>query len=174
MRSMAGRPLFAWSLGQAIASECFDAIYVTSDSPAEIRKKIADEFSWMDRADEVDKVIKVLDYTATTASIDSALLEFQQNIPFDVVCLIGPASPLTRAEDFRAARHRFLSESLDSLLTAVRSKRFLWTRAGVPIDHVPGECPSPQDLEGYLVENGAFCLTGAKSLRDHGCRYRFG
>ncbi|MDE2366907.1 MAG: HAD hydrolase family protein, partial [Betaproteobacteria bacterium] len=52
--------------------------------------------------------------------------------------------------------------------------RFLWTRAGVPIDHAPGECPSSQALEGYLIENGAFCLTGAKSLRDHGCRYRFG
>ena len=163
-RSMAGRPLFAWSLEQAITSECFDAIYVTTDSPAEIRKNVSDEFPW------ADKMVTVLDYATTTGNMDSALLEFQQKIPFDVVCLIQAASPLTRAEDFRAAKHKFLSEGLDSLLSAVQSKHFFWTRAGAPVDHDLGKRSSPRDLEGYLVENGAFYLTGAKSLRDHGCR----
>ncbi len=164
-RRMAGRTLFAWSLEQAIASGCFDAIYITTDSSAEIRKKISDEFPGM------DKMVKVLDCPAATSgagSMDSTLLEFQQKIPFDVVCLVGAASPLTRAEDFRAAKHKFLSENLDSLLTAVRSKRFLWTQAGEPVDHAPDKRLSPRNPEGYLVENGAFYLTGAKSLADHG------
>ncbi len=166
-RRMAGRPLFAWGLEQAIASGCFDAIYIATDSSAEICKKISDEFPGM------DKVVKVLDCPAATGdagSMDSALLEFQRKIPFDVVCLVGAASPLTRAEDFRAARHKFLSENLDSLLSAVRLKRFLWTRAGTPVDDATSRRSLPGNLEGYLVENGAFYLTGAKSLRDHGCR----
>ncbi|BCT66792.1 acylneuraminate cytidylyltransferase [Nitrosospira sp. NRS527] len=165
-RHIAGRPLFAWVLEQAIASGCFDTIYVITDSSVEIRKKISDEFPTS------DKTIKVLDYAAVKddGSMDSALLEFQQKIPFDVVCLVQAASPLTRAEDFRAAKHKFLSENLDSLLTAVQSKRFFWTPAGAPVDHDPRKRPVPKDIEGYLVENGAFYLTGAKSLRDHGCR----
>jgi HAD-superfamily hydrolase, subfamily IIIA len=165
-RQIAGRPLFVWVLEQAIASGCFDTIYVTTDSSVEIRKKISDEFP------AADETINVLDYSAVKGdgNIDSALLELQQKIPFDVVCMVQAASPLTRAEDFRAAKHKFLSESLDSLLTAVRSKRFFWTPAGAPVDHDPGKRPAFEDIEGYLVENGAFYLTGAKSLRDNGCR----
>jgi N-acylneuraminate cytidylyltransferase len=163
---IAGRPLFAWVLEQAIASGCFDTIYVITDSSEEIRKKISDEFP------SADKTIKVLDYSTVKGdgSMDSALLEFQRKIPFDVVCLVQAASPLTQAEDFRTAKHKFLSENLDSLLTAVRSKRFFWTQAGAPVDHDPGKRPAPKDVEGYLVENGAFYLTGARSLRDQGCR----
>ncbi|MEO5655483.1 MAG: HAD hydrolase family protein [Nitrosospira sp.] len=165
-RHIAGRPLFSWVLEQAIASGCFDTIYVITDSSVEIRKKISDVFP------TADKTIKVLDYSVVKddGSMDSVLLEFQQRIPFDVVCLVQAASPLTRAEDFRAAKHKFLSENLDSLLTAVQSKRFFWTPAGAPVDHDPRKRPAPKDTEGYLVENGAFYLTGAKSLRDHGCR----
>jgi N-acylneuraminate cytidylyltransferase len=170
LRRIAGRPLFAWGLEEAIASGCFDAIYLTADSPAEIRKEVADEFP------SADKLVEVLDYAAVQGdgSMDSALLEFQQRIPsdvpFDVACLIHAASPLTRAEDFRAAKRKFLSENLDSLVTAVQSKRFFWTRAGVPVDYDPARRPAPEDREGYLVENGAFYLTSAKLLADHHCR----
>jgi hypothetical protein len=43
VRIMAGRPLFAWSLEQAIESDCFDEIYVATDSP-KIRKTVSDDF----------------------------------------------------------------------------------------------------------------------------------
>jgi N-acylneuraminate cytidylyltransferase len=168
-RRIAGRPLFAWSLEQAIVSGCFDTIYLTADSPAEIRKEVADEFPF------ADKLVEVLDSAALQGegSRDDALLEFQQKIPsdvpFDVMCLIQAGSPLTRAEDFRAAKQKFLSESLDSLLTAVLSKRFFWTPTGAPIGFHVMERPVRQNIEGYLVENGAFYLTSAKLLGDHRC-----
>jgi N-acylneuraminate cytidylyltransferase len=117
-------------------------------------------------------MVKVLDYSAVMGdgSTDLVLLEFQEKIPFDVVCLFQAASPLTRAEDFRTAKHKFLSEKLDSLLTAVQSKRVLWTRAGAPVGYDPAKRPPPQNLEEYLVENNAFYLTSAESLRNYGCR----
>ena len=34
----------------------------------------------------------------------------------------------------------------------------------------PGNALHLEDIEEYLVENGAFYLTGAKSLKNHGCR----
>src|SRR5690242_11294088 len=172
LRRIAGRPLFAWSLEEAIASGCFDAIYLTADSPAEIRKEVADEFP------SADKLVEVMDHAAVQgdASMDSALLEFQQRIPsdvpFDVACLIQAASPLTRAEDFRAAKRKFLSENLDSLVTAVQSKRFFWTRAGAPIGFNVMGRPARPHIEGYLVENSAFYLTSANLLADH--HYRLG
>jgi N-acylneuraminate cytidylyltransferase len=166
LRQMAGRPLFAWSLEQAIASGCFDAIYLVTDSLAEVRKEVADEFP------SADKLVEVLDYDILQGegSRDNALLKLQQKVPFDVMCLIQAASPLTRAEDFRAAKQKFLFENLDSLLTAVQSRRFFWTRAGAPIGFDVMERPRRQDIEGYLVENGAFYLTSVKLLADHHCR----
>ncbi|SEL35972.1 N-acylneuraminate cytidylyltransferase [Nitrosovibrio tenuis] len=165
-RNMAGRPLFAWTLEQALAAECFDTIYITTASP-EIRQKLSDESLL------ANKRVEVLDYSdatgAGTGDIDSALFEFQQHAAFDVVCLIQATSPLTRAEDFRAAKHQFLAEDLDSLLTAVQSKRFFWTRTGTPVDHDPMKRSASQNRKGYAVENGAFYLTRAKWLKDHGC-----
>jgi YrbI family 3-deoxy-D-manno-octulosonate 8-phosphate phosphatase len=164
VRIMAGRPLFAWSLEQAIESDCFDEIYVATDSP-KIRKTVSDEFS---------SAVVVLDRSAATctdtASTESAMLEFQQQIPFDVLCLIQATSPLTRAEDFRSAKHKFLAENLDSLLTAVPSKRFFWTMAGIPINYDPAKRPRRQDFEGCLMENGAFYLTRARLLEESGSR----
>ncbi|MBP9101660.1 MAG: acylneuraminate cytidylyltransferase [Nitrosomonas sp.] len=164
MRDIAGRPLFAWSLEQAIASQCFDEIYVATDS-ARIRKKVLDEFS---------SSVKVLDRSAVTcsdtASTESAMLEFKQRVSFDVLCLIQATSPLTQAHDFIAAKRKFLHENLDSLLTAVRSKRFFWTEAAVPINYDPGKRPRRQDFSGCLMENGAFYLTAAKLLEELGSR----
>lgn len=164
VRDIAGRPLFAWSLEQAIASKCFDEIYVATDSPR-IRKKVLDEFS---------SSVTVLDRSpetcTDTASTESAMLEFKQQIPFDVLCLIQATSPLTRAEDFIAAKRKLLEENLDSLLTAVQSKRFYWTTAGTPINYDPQNRPRRQDFAGCLMENGAFYLTRAKLLEDHGSR----
>ena len=79
VRNIAGRPLFAWSLEQAIASQCFDDVYVATDSP-KIRKAVLEEFP----------SVTVLERSAATctdtASTESAMLEFQQQIPFDVMC----------------------------------------------------------------------------------------
>jgi YrbI family 3-deoxy-D-manno-octulosonate 8-phosphate phosphatase len=164
VRNMAGRPLFAWSLEQAIASKCFDTIYVATDLP-EIHKRVSDEFP---------SAVTIMDRSAATctdtASTESVMLEFQQQIHFDVICLIQATSPLIRAEDFCAAKHKFLAENLDSLLTAVQSKRFFWTLAGAPVNYDPSKRPKHQDFEGYLMENGAFYLTRAKLLEDDGCR----
>lgn len=166
VRTMAGRPLFAWSLEQAIASHCFDDIYVATDS-RKFRETVNDEFPG---------AVTVLDrspITCTdTASTESAMLEFQQRIPFDVICLIQATSPLTRAEDFRAAKRKFLAENLDSLLTAVPSKRFFWTTTGKPINYDATKRPRRQDFSGCLMENGAFYLTRAKILED--CQNRLG
>jgi N-acylneuraminate cytidylyltransferase len=164
VRAIAGRPLFAWSLEQAIASQCFDEIYVASDS-ARIRDKVLDEFP---------AGVTVLDRSAETctdtASTESAMLEFKQRAAFDVLCLIQATSPLTRAEDFIAAKQKFLNEHLDSLLTAVESKRFYWTADGTPVNYDPLKRPRRQDFAGCMMENGAFYFTRLEILEEFGNR----
>jgi len=164
VRNIAGRPLFAWSLEQAILSECFDSIYVATDS-IKIRNKVNDKFS---------ANVTVLDRSAATcsdtASTESAMLEFQQQVSFDVICLIQATSPLIQAADFRAAKQEFVEKKLDSLLTAVPSKRFFWMKTGVPINYDPSNRPRRQDFDGCLMENGAFYLTRSQILKEYGSR----
>ena len=98
LRPLAGRPLFAWSLGQAIASGCFDGVFVSTDSD-EIRRAVLDEFGG-----SVEVLDRSPESSTDTASSESVLLEFQERVEFDVVCLVQATSPLTRAEDFRVDR----------------------------------------------------------------------
>ena len=158
--NIAGRPLFAWSLEQAILSASFDDIYVATDS-ARIRKKVSEEFS---------SNVMVLDRSAATctdtASTESAMLEFQRHVSFDVICLIQATSPLTCAADFRTAKDLFIEKNLDSLLTAVPSKRFFWTKSGIPINYDPLRRPRRQEFDGCLMENGAFYLTRSRILEE--------
>ncbi|MCB1947596.1 N-acylneuraminate cytidylyltransferase [Nitrosomonas sp.] len=164
IRNIAGRPLFAWSLEQAIASNCFDEIFVATDSPR-ISNQVRKEFPSM-----VTVIERSAETCTDTASTESAMLEFQQKNSFDVICLIQATSPLTLAADFIAAKQMFLEKNMDSLLTSVRSKRFFWKKDGTPINYDPLNRPRRQDFEGYLMENGAFYMTGSKILEDYGNR----
>ena len=124
--------------------------------------------------EEFPSGVIVLDRSAETctdtAGTESAMLEFQQRVPFDVIALVQATSPLARADDFRVAKQKFITENLDSLLTAVQSKRFFWSKAGKPINYDPANRPRRQDFEGCLMENGAFYLTRAELLKETGKR----
>lgn len=153
LRPMAGRPLYAWSLEAALDSNCFDAIYVASDSAAirdDARARYGSRIEVVDRAPE---------NATDTASSESVMQELADHIDCDVLALIQATSPLTQAEDFRAARIRFEQESLDSLLTGVEVKRFFWRPDGQPLNYDPAQRPRRQDFLGSVMENGAFYYT---------------
>ena len=165
MRRIAGRPLFSWALEQAIASECFDAIYVATEFPEICDKLLAE----LPGAQEFVKTLS--DFAVIPGgegSGESALLEFQKNVSCDAVCMIEASYPLTRAEDFRAAQDKFLAGNFDSLVTAVPLKHSLWTRAGAAIGGALTKGPGSQGSEEYLMENGAFSIIRAKVLKERG------
>ncbi len=164
IRNLAGRPLFAWSLGEAVASCCFDEIYVGTDAEP-IGKAVRSLFG-----DAVGLSVRSAETCTDRASTESALLEFAALVEFDVLCLIQATSPLTSAADFRAAREQFLSEQADSLLTATRTKRFLWSPEGQPLNYAPTDRPRRQDFPGSFMENGAFYFTRREILLNSRCR----
>ena len=164
LKAIAGRPLYAWSLAAAIESDCFDAIYVAADSSAmrdDVRARFGDHVEVIDRAPA---------NATDTATSESVMLEFAARVPCDVLALIQATSPLTQAEDFRAARARFEGDSLDSLFTGVATKRFFWTRDAVPLNYDPAQRPRRQDFAGRIMENGAFYLTRTALLAHSGVR----
>jgi YrbI family 3-deoxy-D-manno-octulosonate 8-phosphate phosphatase len=167
-RRIAGRPLFVWGIEQAIASDCFDAVCIATEFP-EICEKLLGE---LPGAQEFVKILSDRSVVpASGGSCTSGLLELQKSFPFDAMCLIEASCPLTRAEDFRVAKDKFLAENLDSLVTVVRSKRSLWTCARAPMGGAlmkNATSQTPQGPEEYFMENGAFSITRATALTEYG------
>ncbi len=164
IRLLAGKPLFAWSLGQAVESGCFDKIYVGTDADP-VRDAVETLFSG-----SVSLIERSPKTCTDDASTESALLEFSAQADFDVLCLIQATSPLTCAADFCAAQRLFLAENADSLLTATRTKRFFWTPEGEALNYVPSARPRRQEFTGSFMENGAFYFTRRETLERTRCR----
>lgn len=161
---IAGKPLFSWSLGEAVKADCFDEMVVATDCPetaALVKKMFRETVTVIGRSSA----------SATdTAATEQVMLEYQEQADFDALCLVQATSPLTRAQHYREARTLFETGDYDSLVTVAPFRRLLWDRAGNPLNYDPASRPRRQDCSGVLVENGAFYFTRAQVLRTQRCR----
>ena len=167
IKPLAGRPLIDWVIKPAIHSGIFAEIYVSTDDGqiAKIAEECGAKVHW--RAPE----------TATsTASTESAILDFVNAHPnFDILCLIQATSPFIAPDDFIQGMELMETAEADSLVTAVRTHRFLWsidgkTQEATAKNYDPIKRPRRQDWNGELIENGAFYLTRKAVLQKHKCR----
>lgn len=162
IKDLAGRPLFDWALQAAMDSGCFAEVWVSTED---------DEIATLAQARGAQIHRRSQETASDTASSESVLLEFAQAQPdFDVLALVQATSPLTRPEDFRSAKKRFLAENAASLVTAVRRHGFRWSPEGEPLNYEPRQRPRRQDWDGELVENGAFYFTRKELLLSEQCR----
>ena len=94
---------------------------------------------------------------------------------YDILCLVQATSPFIVPEDFVKGLAQLRADKADSLVTAVRTHRFMWR-----VDAASGEAsaknyeplrrPRRQDWDGELIENGAFYLTRKAVWERHACR----
>ena len=163
IRPLCGKPLCAWVLEAATAARGIDAVYVSTDSD---RIKAVVE--------SLGLGVRVIDRPAALAQdhsgTEEVMTHFASCVPFDILCTIQATSPLLRAADLNRAISRMHTENLDSMLTAVREKRFYWTDDAAPINYDPMARPRRQDFAGTLMENGAFYLTRRPILDQYACR----
>lgn len=162
VREIAGHPLVYWTTKAANDCVDIDKVYIATDSP-EIEKVV--------RNFQLSKVIVIgrSAYTATdTASTESAMLEFANQYIFDNIVLIQATSPLLTSDDLHAGFCKFRQEKTDSVLSAVRQKRFCWKEDEQGFAHAINydifHRPRRQEFDGYLVENGAFYITSREKL----------
>lgn len=167
IKLMNGRPLLYWVLDSADRCNGIDKIIVSTDCGqiAEAAKAFgSDKLIVTGRSEEV---------STDTASTESTMLEFARSYDFETIVLIQATSPLLRKEDLDEGLSRFSQDGVDSVLSAVRQKRFIWTddRGSVnPLNYDPLNRPRRQEFDGYLVENGAFYITSRTGLLQSGCR----
>jgi YrbI family 3-deoxy-D-manno-octulosonate 8-phosphate phosphatase len=163
IRLIAGKPLCAWVLESACRSGVFDKVVVSTDSP-----KIADVVQGLGLPVEI--LERPAELATDQASTESVMLHAAQVLDFDVLVTIQATSPLVQPEDFQKAYSIFKAGRYDSLLTAVRTKRFFWNDDGTALNYTPQQRPRRQDFSGSLMENGAFYFTKRSVLEDTSCR----
>ena len=167
IKLLLGRPLIDWVIKAARDSKIFAEIWVSTDDDLIAASAIKCGALVHRRAA----------HTATsTASTESALKDFADAHPdYEYMCLIQATSPLIRPEDFVEAMRIMRDQKADSLVTAVRAHRFLWsvdptTKVAKAKNYEPLKRPRRQDWEGELVENGAFYFYTKAHWDATGCR----
>ncbi len=163
VKPIAGKPLCHWAIQAAVDCALIDEVYISTDD-ANIAKV---SLSLGTRAKVIDRPSQLASDTATTESVMS---HFSSVVNFDALVTIQATSPMLRTEELSQAITRFRLERLDSMLSAVRVKRFFWSEDGLPINYDPKYRPRRQKFAGTLMENGAFYITSRDLLISEKCR----
>lgn len=162
IRPMCGKPLVYWTVKAACECKQIDEVYVATDS--EKIKSVVEGFE----LEKVKVIGRSAESASDTASTESAMLEFAKEREFDTIVLIQATSPMLQSADLEKGFALFEEEETDSVLSVVRQKRFHWATDengfAEPTNYDVYHRPRRQEFEGYLVENGAFYITGRQAL----------
>ncbi len=150
-KKILGRPLFTWTLSAAIESQ-LDHIYVFTDDN-KITELIHKDYSWTNK---VSVVQRSNESASDTASTEMAMLELAEKINYDFshYFLLQATSPLTTSTDIDKAIS-ILDKGADSVISVVKTHRFIWNNAGESLNYDYLNRPRRQDFDGLLIENGS-------------------
>ncbi len=158
------RPLVYWSLLALQYSKSVDSVYVATDC-FEI-ESVVQGFNFS----KVKIYNRESENATDSASTESVMLEFINNNEFsnqDLFLLVQVTSPLMQARDIDRSVDQFKVENCDSLLTCVRTKRFLWNSKNIPINYDYRQRPRRQDFKGVFMENGALYISTVGSIKRY-------
>jgi CMP-N-acetylneuraminic acid synthetase len=163
IKPMAGKPLCYWVIKAASDAETVDRVYVSTDSD-----EIAEVVNGMGL--NVIVLKRPSELATDQATTESVMIDFLHRVDFDTLVTVQATSPMLTGEDLDKAMARFESQKFNSMLSAVRVKRFFWNDNGTPVNYDPLSRPRRQDFSGTLMENGAFYITRRDTLDEYQCR----
>jgi len=172
IRSLAGRPLIAWTIDAARRAEVFDGLCVTTDDE-EIRKLAIEAGA---EAPFLRPAELATDTALAVPTIQHATAEMERSYGrYDYVAMLQPTTPLRTPEDLIEALGRLIDRDADGIISVVdvdnwhpmKMKRL---QDGWLTDYEapPMENPPRQILPRVYMVNGALYATRRDVLMDRG------
>ena len=156
---VAGKPLLAWTILQALASTTIKQVFVSTDDQAIAR--VASEYG-------AEVIVRPRELAGDKASSESAILhaagviERDYNMPLSTIVFLQATSPLRKPGDIDRALELFHQEEADSLISVTRADDLtLWeSREGrwesVNFDY--RNRGMRQDRPTQFIENGSIYI----------------
>lgn len=168
---VAGRPLLAWTVLQAVQSERIDRVFVSTDD-AEIAEVAA--------AYGAGVIERPQELSGDGASSESALLhavdllEQELAIPVGLVVFLQATSPLRKPRDIDRSIERFRAEGADSLISVTKLDDLtVWEKRPQGWESVNFDYRNRgmrQQRPAQYIENGSIYLVTPEVLRSTGNR----
>ena len=158
-----GKPLLYWNLFAASNSNYIDQIIVSTDSP--LIRDTVNELN-LPKVKVIDRDSKLAEDATSTEAV---MLDYSQFEEFENIVLLQVTSPMTTTLDIDQSIIKYETAKYDSLLSVVRSHRFIWNTSKdivIPTNYDPTKRPRRQEWSGQLVENGAIYITSRANLID--------
>ena len=168
---VAGKPLLAWTILQALASTTIKQVFVSTDDQAIAR--VASEYG-------AEVIVRPRELAGDKASSESAILhaagviERDYNMPLSTIVFLQATSPLRKPGDIDRALELFHQEEADSLISVTRADDLtLWeSREGrwesVNFDY--RNRGMRQDRPTQFIENGSIYIFKPEILTTFGNR----
>lgn len=126
IKFIAGKPLIAWSIEQALAAKCVSRVIVTTDSEeiARIARKYSAEVPFMRPAE------LAIDTAATEPCLIHAVewLRKHEDYTPDNVALLQPTSPVRKEYSIDKAFESYTESGVDTILSVCEFFHFLWSK----------------------------------------------
>ena len=167
IKELCGKPLVYWTAKAACEAVAVDKVYVATDS--DVIKRAITSFCNLEKElfSKLEVIGRSEDNANDIASTESVMLEFARNYEFENIILVQATSPLLEGKDIDGGMEVFERPGIDSVISLVRQKRFIWKDCGnhvVSTNYDVFKRPRRQEFDGYLMENGAFYITSKESL----------
>lgn len=172
VRLVAGKPMLAYCIEQALATDAIDRVVVSTDN-AEIRQ-VALEYG-------AEVVTRPDALSGPKCSSESALLHvldsLQQSEGYepDILTFLQATSPLTLAEDIEGTIQAMLDKAAQSALAVIPFHYFLWSTdahgSAVGINHDKTVRLMRQEREPQFLESGAIYVMDVRGFRKAGHRF---
>ena len=161
IKPFCGKPLVCWNIEALERCNDINQIVIATDSNEIENTVISKNYK------KTTIFRRSAENATDTASTESVMLEYikSANLKDDTIfILVQATSPLTQTENFNEALQLYNSGKYDSILTAVKSKRFYWNTSGIPLNYDYKNRPRRQDFEGLFMENGAFYINSVGNI----------